>query len=112
MRIRLHESPHSPEWAHHGVVAAPVATGPVLSRAQEILAPPVVGVLVENPESLQDVAGVDVTEAETLGQVGAVVHELHGVSHHIGPVVEPHPVGSSVLQVGESGIWLFKLFGF
>lgn len=80
-------------------MAAPVTTGSVLSGAQEILASPVVGVLVEDPEALHDIAGVNVTEVETVEHVGAVVHELHGVSHHVGPVVDPHLVGSSILCV-------------
>lgn len=82
-------------------MAAPVTTGPVLSRAQEILATPVVRVLVEDPVTLHDVAGVNVTEAEALVHVGAVIGELHCVSHHVRPVVDPHPVGSSVLDAKE-----------
>lgn len=97
----LHDSPHPPERAHHGVVAAPVTTGPVLSGAQEILASPVVRVLVEDPETLHDVAGVNVTVVEALVHVGAVIHELHCVSHHVRPVVDPHPVRSSILYVKE-----------
>jgi len=83
-------------------VAAPVVAGPVLSGAQEILASPVVGVLVEDPETLHDVAGVNVTVAEAVVQVGAVVHELHCVSHHVRPVVDPHLVGSPILCAGKN----------
>lgn len=78
-------------------MAAPVTAGPVLSGAHEILASPEVGVLVEDPVTLHDVAGVNVTEAEAVVHAGAVIHELHAVSHHVGPVVDPHPVGSSIL---------------
>lgn len=99
--MSLHGSPHPPERAHHGVVAAPVSVGPILSWAQEKLAPPVVGVLVENPVALHDVAGVNVTEMEAIVHVGAVIHELHHVSHHVGPVIDPHLVGSPVLQVKD-----------
>lgn len=82
-------------------MAAPVTTGPVLSRAQEILASPIVRVLVEDPETLHDTAGVNVTEAEAVIHVGAVIHELHRVSQQVGPVIDPHPVGSSILRVTE-----------
>lgn len=82
-------------------MAAPVTTGPVLSGAHEILASPVVRVLVEDPETFHDVAGVNVTVAEAVVHVGAVIHELHGVSHHVRPVVDPHLVGSSILYVKE-----------
>lgn len=108
---RLHDSPHPPEWAHHGVVAAPVTTGPVLSGAQEILASPVVGVLIEDPETFHDVAGVNVTVAEAFIYIRAVIHELHGVSHHVRPVVDPHLVGSSILYVKEVRTWLLCCFG-
>lgn len=78
-------------------MAAPLTTGPVLSGAHEILASPVVRVLVEDPETLHDIAGVNVAVMEAIVHIGAVVHELHGVSHHVRPVVDPHPVGSSIL---------------
>lgn len=80
-------------------MAAPVTTGPVLPRPQEILSSLVVGMLVEDPETFQNVAGVNITVAEALVHVGAVVHELHHVSHEVRPVVDPHLVGSSVLCV-------------
>lgn len=107
----LHKSPHPPEWAHHGVVAAPVTTGPVLSRAQEKLASPVVRVLVEDPVALHDIAGVNITVAEALVHIGAVIHELHCVSQQVGPVIDPHPVGSSILYVKEITTWLLCYFG-
>lgn len=101
----LHGSPHPPEWAHHGIVGAPVTTSPVLSRAQEKLASPVVRVLIEDPVTLHDIAGVHVTVMEAVIHVGAVIHELHCVPHHLRPVVDPHPVGSSVLCVKVIGTW-------
>lgn len=58
-------------------MAAPVTTGPVLSGSQEILSSPVVRVLVEDPVTLHDIAGVNVTVAEALIHIGAVICELH-----------------------------------
>lgn len=80
-------------------MTAPVTTNPVLSRAQEILAPPVVRMLIEDPVTFHNVARVNVMVAEALPHVGAVVHELRHVSHQIRPVVEPQLVGSSILCV-------------
>lgn len=97
----LHVRPHPPKRAHDGVEAPPVPTRPVLSGAQEILPSPVVGMLVEDPVALHDITGVDVTVMKALVHVGAVIHELHHVPHHVGPVVEPHPVGPSVLQAKD-----------
>lgn len=97
----LHVSPHPPERADHGVEAAPVPAGPVHSWAHEVLPSSIVGMLVEGPVALHDVAGVDVSVMEALVHVGAVIHELHHVPHHLGPVVKPHLVGSSILQVKD-----------
>lgn len=58
-------------------MAAPVTAGPVLPGTQDVLAPSVVGVLVEDPVSFQDVAGVNVTVMEAVVHVGTVIHELH-----------------------------------
>lgn len=63
--------------------------------------PPVVRVLIKDPATLHDGAGVNVTEAETLMHVGAVFHEFHHVSHHVRPVVDLQLVGSSILDVKE-----------
>lgn len=98
----LQATPHSPEGAHHGVVAAPIAASPVLAGAEEVLTTPVVGVLIEHPVTFHDIGGEDVTVAETLVHIGAVVHELHHVTRHLRPVVDPHPVGSSVLLAEET----------
>lgn len=95
-------TPHSPEGAHHGVVAAPIAASPVLAGAEEVLTTPVVGVLIEHPVTFHDIGGEDVTVAETLVHIGAVVHELHHVTRHLRPVVDSHSVGSSVLLVEET----------
>lgn len=80
-------------------MAAPVTTSPVLSRAHEILSSPVVRVLVEDPVTFQNVAGVNIIVAEAFIHVGAVIYELHHVSHEVRPVVDPHLVGSPVLCV-------------
>lgn len=84
-------------------MATPVTAGPVLAGAQEILTSPVVGVLIEHPVALHDIGGEDVTMAETLIHVGAVVHEFHHVARHLRPVVNSHFVGSSVLLAEDKG---------
>ena len=106
--MKLHAAPHPPEGADHGVVAAPVAAGPVLAGAHEVLAAPVVGVLVEDPVALHDVAGEDVVVVVAVVHVGAVLHELHHLAHHLRPVVHPHPVGAPVLwgRRGREGVTL------
>lgn len=41
--------------ADGGAGASPLAVPPVLSRAQEVLASPVIGVFVQNPVALHDI---------------------------------------------------------
>lgn len=55
------------------------------------------GMLIEGPVALHDIGGVDVTVAEAIVDVGAVVRELHHVSTHVRSVVDSHLVASSVL---------------
>lgn len=99
---RLHETaPHSPKGANHGIHATPVVAGSVFSRSQEVLTASIVRVLVEGPEALHTVAGVDAVVTEAIVDIGAVIGELHHVSVHLGPVVDSHTVGSSVLLSGE-----------
>lgn len=64
----------TPQGSDGGAGASPLAVPPVLARAQEVLASPVVGVLVEDPVALHDVDGGDVAAMEALVQVWAVLH--------------------------------------
>lgn len=91
-------------------MAAPFAARPVLAGPQHVLAPLKVWVLIEDPVTFHDVAGVNLAGAEALQHVGAVVHELHHVSHQIRPVVDPQPVGSSILRVKINESVIIMLF--
>lgn len=93
----LHSHPHSPTGSHHSVVATPVPAGAVLSRPQEVLAPPVVWMLIEHPVALRHMAGADVMAVKALVHAGAVVSQVRAVTHHVRPVVQPHPVRAVVL---------------
>lgn len=70
---------------------------PVLSGAQEVLAPPVIRVFVQHPVALHDVDGGDVTGVEALVQVWAVVHELQILAPEIGLLKDLHSVVSIIL---------------
>ena len=80
-------------------MAAPVTASPIFTRAQEVLASAVIGVLIEGPVTLHNVRGEYVVVTETVVNIRAVVHELHHVAGHFRSVVDPHPVRSSVLLV-------------
>lgn len=60
--------------AEGGAGASPLTVPPVLSRTQEVLASPVIGVFMQHPVALHDIDRGDVTGVETLMQVWAVIH--------------------------------------
>lgn len=86
-----------PQRAEGGAGASPLTVPPVLSGAQEVLAPPVIGVFVQHPVALHDVDGGDVTGVEALVQVWAVVHELQILAPEIGLLKDLHSVVSIIL---------------
>ena len=85
------------EGAHDGAGGAPLAVPPVLPRPEEVLPAPVIRVFVEDPVAVHDVTGVDVAVVEAVGHAGTVVHELHHVAAEVCLLVDPHPVGATVL---------------
>lgn len=81
-------------WA----VASPLAVPPVLSRVQEELASPVVGVFMQNPVALHDVDGGNVTSVEKLAQIGAVIAQLHILASKVGTLEDLHLVVAVILR--------------
>jgi len=100
LRLKLGDPP---EGAHDGAGGAPLAVAAVLASTQQVLAPAVVGVLVEDPVAIHHIAGVDVAVVEAVRHAGAVVHELHHVAAEVGLLVDPHPVGAAVLGRPQGG---------
>lgn len=70
---------------------------PVLTRANQELASSVMWMLIEDPVT-SHVAGVDVTELETLIQGGAVICQLHHLASKLWTLVDHHSVTALVLQ--------------
>lgn len=63
----------APEGLDGGTDSAPVAWFAVFSLLQEVLASAVVGVLVEDPPAIVDLAGVDLPPAELVQERRAVL---------------------------------------
>lgn len=82
----------SPEGASVGAGSTPVAEFAVLARPEEELTAPVVGMLVQGPVSLNDVAGVDVVVREALLDRLAVIGELHHVTLEFRALIDAHPI--------------------
>lgn len=69
---------------------------PVVPRPQQVLPPPVVGHLIEDPPALQDMEGVDLTEVEAVMERGAVLRDLHHLASVVLSLVDPQPVGAGL----------------
>ena len=96
--IRVHDAPHAHEpHATH----AHVHEVPVLSRPEVHHPASVAGLLVHQPVSVHHVAGHAVGHAVTAQDVVTVVHQLVHLTTEVLPLVDPHPVVSTVLQHKE-----------
>lgn len=84
----------SAEGAGGGTGGSPVAELAVLPRPHEILAPAVIGVLVESPVAVHHVAGVDVMTVETISHRITVIAELHHLALEVGASVDAEAVGA------------------
>lgn len=91
------------EGAGGGTGGSPFAELPVLAGPHKVLAPPVVGMLVEGPVAVHDVGGVDVTATEALLDGVTVLAELHHLSLEVWPLVDSHTVGTAAGLLGQRG---------
>lgn len=81
-----------------GAHASPLVEPPVLARMYQVLASPVVRMLVEDPVAIHYVAGVDVVEVEAFIQGGAVIGQLHHLASKFWALIDHQPVRTLVLQ--------------
>lgn len=70
----------------------PLSVPPVLALLQQVLAPSVVGMLIEDPGTLLDVGRVDVPVTPAVLQVRQVLTELHHLAAKVWPLVDANPV--------------------
>lgn len=85
------------DGADPGADAPPVAVPAVLSGPQVVHPALVVGLVVQEPVAVHHAAGVEVSHAELVLDVGAVVHQLVHLAGHVEALVEPQPVGAVML---------------
>lgn len=74
-----------------GLHGPPLRVAPVLAPLQQVLAPPVVGMLVEDPGALEHLAGVDVAAVPALVEDRHVVGHLHGLAFEMWLLPDFHP---------------------
>ena len=91
---RIHDTLHAlePHIAH-----AHLSEALVLSRPHVHLPASVLGLLVHQPVALHDVAGLAVSHAVTIHDGVTILHQLVHLASEVLPLVDPHPVVSSVL---------------
>lgn len=92
-RLSHHPPDRSHPWAH----PSPLVESPVLARAHEVLAAPVVRVFIEDPVSLLDVTGVDIVKVKAVVKRGTVIRQLHHLTSELRTLVNHHPVRALLL---------------
>lgn len=85
------------DGSNPGTHASPLMKPPVFTRMYQVLASPVMRMLVENPVAIHYIA-VDVIEMEAFIQGGAVVCQLHHLSSKFWALVDHQSVSALVLQ--------------
>lgn len=85
------------EGPDNGTGSTPVAIPPVLPISQKVLSASVVRVLVEDPVSVHNITGVNVTVVETVRHTGTIIHELHHVAAEVRLLKDAQPVGTTIL---------------
>lgn len=86
------------DGSHPRTHASPLIKPPVFAGAHQVLASPVMGMLVKDPVTVAHVAGVDVVEMEAFVQGGAVISQLHHLACELWALVDHHFVRALVLQ--------------
>ena len=89
---------HTANRAHVALHASPLSVASVLSPFQKPLAPPVVGVLVEDPGSLEHLAGVDFPIVPALMERRHVVCQFNVLALKVRPLPHFHSPGVSHLK--------------
>lgn len=82
----------APKGLDHRTDSSPVARLTVFPLLQEVLAPTVVGVLVENPPAVEDLTGVDLPPADLLQKGRTVLCGLEGLAPEVCLLIELHLV--------------------
>lgn len=96
--------PRNPaDGSNGGLHGAPLGVPAVLAPLQQVLAPPVVGVLVEDPGAFEDLAGVHVAAVPALVEDGHVVRHLHGLALEVRLLPNLQPPRVAHLGVKRKG---------
>lgn len=84
--------------AHRWMLGPPVWVPSVFALLQQVLAPPVVWMLIENPAAVLDVRRVNVTIAPVVQQVGQVLAQLEHLAAEVWTFVDANLVHTRKLE--------------
>lgn len=85
------------DGSHPGTQASPLIKPPVFTGAHQVLASPVMGMLVEDPVAIHHIAGVDVVEMEAFIQGGAVISQLLPMASELWTLIDYQSVRALML---------------
>lgn len=70
----------------------------VLALLQQVLASPVVGMLVEDPDAFLNLSRVNFMEAPAVQQVGQVITELHHLTAEVWMLIDADSMPAGMLE--------------
>lgn len=93
----------APEGLDRRTDGAPVTRLTVFPLLQEVLAPAVVGVLVENPPAIEDLTGVDLPPPQLLQKRRTVLCGLEDLAPEVCLLIQLHLVQGPTGLQGDGG---------
>lgn len=92
------------ERAHIGVDSCPLCEATVLSSFQQVLAPAVVGELIEDPGTLRHLGRVNLSETPAVGQVAQIFSALQHLTAKVRTLEHTNPGHTRRLQDREQEV--------
>lgn len=84
-------------------MAPPGVVAPIVPRPQQVLPPPIVGHLIEDPAALQHTEGADLTQVEGVLDARAVLAQLHHEAFVFFLLTQLQAVGACLLGPQREG---------
>lgn len=96
--LKLLNTANGADSGMHGI---PVSEAAVFASLQQILTSPVVRMLKEDPGSIQNVTGLDLTVSEVVIERGPVLTALHNLTLEVRPLIQTDTENATMLKQRE-----------
>lgn len=93
--LKVHDASNG---AHRRMEGPPLCITPVFTLLQQVLAPPVVWMLIEDPDAIVDMSRLDVPVAPAVQQVGQIFAKLHHLATEVWTFIYADPVPAGGLE--------------